>query len=139
VKLTLARGQPPFRPPRTALFAAMLLVLLGLALVVLPGVDNGPVACPFRAVTGLPCPTCGLIRAARAIARGDVATAFGINPFDAAFLLTGVPALLAVWVANAACGFVVRFSMSGIERRLAWGLLAVAVAANWIYVITTMA
>jgi hypothetical protein len=39
----------------------------------------GFVLCPFRAVTGLPCPGCGMTRAFCAIGHGDFASAFGFN------------------------------------------------------------
>ncbi len=41
----------------------------------LPGVA----LCPFRAVTGLPCPGCGMTRAFCSIGHGDLARAFGYN------------------------------------------------------------
>ena len=52
----------------------------------------GFVVCPFRAVTGLPCPGCGMTRAFCAIGHGDFAGAFGFNVlapfvFAAALLL----------------------------------------------------
>ncbi len=52
----------------------------------------GFVLCPFRAVTGLPCPGCGMTRAFCAMGHGDVAGAFGFNAlapfvFAAALLL----------------------------------------------------
>jgi hypothetical protein len=36
--------------------------------------------CLFRAVTGLPCPGCGVTRALIAIARGDYRKAWRLNP-----------------------------------------------------------
>jgi len=51
--------------------------------------DAGPVVCPFRLVTGLPCPGCGSVRAWTAFAHGDVAAALGHNPFAVGlFVLT---------------------------------------------------
>ena len=54
----------------------------------LPGV----VLCPFRALTGLPCPGCGMTRAFCALGHGDLPGAFGYNAlapfvFAAALLL----------------------------------------------------
>ena len=40
----------------------------------------GFVLCPFRALTGLPCPGCGMTRAFCAIGHGDFAGALGFNP-----------------------------------------------------------
>src|SRR5262249_27662181 len=47
------------------------LLLCGLALLLLAGL---PWPCPLKLVTGLPCPTCGMTRAARAALHGDFAT-----------------------------------------------------------------
>lgn len=40
---------------------------------------RGPVICPLRGFTGLPCPSCGLTRAFAALVRGDLWTAVGWN------------------------------------------------------------
>jgi len=52
-------------------------------------------ACAFRRWTGLPCPGCGLTRSFSAISHGDVAAAWGYNPF--AFPLYGCCLLLVIW------------------------------------------
>jgi hypothetical protein len=39
----------------------------------------GLVLCPFRAVTGLPCPGCGMTRAFCSIGHGEFTRAFGYN------------------------------------------------------------
>jgi hypothetical protein len=44
-------------------------------------VDSGPILCPFRLATGLPCPGCGLTRAWVFIAHGDFGAALRANPF----------------------------------------------------------
>jgi hypothetical protein len=49
--------------------------------------------CPFLALTGLPCPGCGSLRAMHALATGDLATAVGSN----VLLVLAVPALLVLW------------------------------------------
>lgn len=60
----------------------------------------GLVLCPFRAVTGLPCPGCGMTRAFCALGHGDLSGAFGYNalaPFVfAAALLVWAHALATV-------------------------------------------
>jgi len=119
------------------LVTGALLLALGVAAAALPGIENGPVTCPFRTVTGLPCPTCGLTRVTHWLMRGDVSNALAINPFDTLFLLIAVPLFAALRVANLAGWFTVRISMSPIERRVAWALLATATLANWTYVLLT--
>ena len=123
--------------PRAALLTGALLLALGVVAAALPGIENGPVVCPFRAVTGLPCPTCGLTRVAHSLMRGDLGRALAINPFDSLFFLVAVPLFAGLWVANLTVGFAVRISMSRAERRVAWALLVAAALANWAYVLMT--
>src|SRR5262245_51015353 len=54
--------------------------LLGVAAVwpILPA--HPPLVCPLRAMTGIPCPLCGMTRACVAIAHGDVIGALRFNP-----------------------------------------------------------
>ena len=60
----------------------------------------GFVLCPFRAVTGLPCPGCGMTRAFCSIGHGDIAAAFSYNALGplvfAAALLVWAHALAVV-------------------------------------------
>lgn len=49
--------------------------------------------CPFRAVTGIPCPGCGGVRSTLALLNGDIGAAFGYNllsPFVALSLAVSV-------------------------------------------------
>lgn len=58
------------------------------AMLASPGaVADGPVLCPFRRLTGLPCPACGLTRSWVALGHGDLPAAFGDNAFGPLFLL----------------------------------------------------
>jgi len=137
LRLTFVRRQSAFPIPRAALLTGALLLVLGIVAAALPGIENGPVVCPFRAVTGLPCPTCGLTRVAHSLMRGDPGVALAINPFDTLFFLVAVPLFAGLWVANLTGGFAVRVSMSVAERRVAWALLVAAALANWGYVLAT--
>lgn len=62
-----------------------------------PALAAGAPACPFHALTGLPCPTCGGTRALLALFQLDLPAALALNPLVAAgalaFLLGGVVAL----------------------------------------------
>ena len=52
------------------------------------GFEGGPVLCPWRLLTGYPCPGCGGIRAMGAISTGQFEEAWLLNPV--AFLISGV-------------------------------------------------
>jgi hypothetical protein len=53
-------------------------VCLGMAA---PNVDlNGPVMCPFRLATGLPCPFCGMTRSLVALGQGRLDASFDLSP-----------------------------------------------------------
>ena len=71
-------------PPvlRRALRVALLAAALSLAYILLVSLYRGPgfgIPCPFRAVTGLYCPGCGMFRASDALLRGDVRQAAHYN------------------------------------------------------------
>jgi hypothetical protein len=50
--------------------------------------------CPFLALTGWYCPGCGSLRTVHALAHGDVAAAFGLNPLT----VLALPLLAATWL-----------------------------------------
>ncbi len=72
---------------------------VGVATAVSPAtLSDGPVLCPFRHVTGLPCPGCGLTRSWVALGHGDVSSAFGFNAFGPVFAAIAVVASgVAIW------------------------------------------
>jgi hypothetical protein len=91
----------------------------GIALVGLAGAWwhlpwHGSFHCPFRAITGQPCPFCGMTRACIAAAHGHIGQSLAYNPggflvFIAAIVLIVKPSLLArvrvpQWTAWAALG-----------------------------------
>ena len=127
------------RPDGLPLGAIFLgIAVAGTAAVALLGLDRLPIlVCTFRAVTGIPCLTCGATRAAARLAFGDVAGALAMNPLatigalglvpwgiaDLALLLRG--RALAVEVAGPATAWALR------------GLAVAAVVANWAYLVAT--
>jgi hypothetical protein len=139
---TARETRPPGRAvARHAVWPAIALAvyLVAHALVLaLPALhDHAPTLCVFRAVTGVPCPTCGATRATLALASGEVGLAFRYNPLiSAAWLL--LPAVLLG-------GAVFRprwHSLSPAVRRWAARgvvlVLVVAGMANWVYVIRNL-
>jgi hypothetical protein len=61
---------------------ALLALASFLAARFLPVLHTG-LACPFRAVTGLPCATCGMTHAFVALARGEIGAAVAASPLGA--------------------------------------------------------
>ena len=82
-------------------------------------------------MTGLPCPTCGATRALLALARLDPVAALAWNPLVTlavlAFLAGGVVALLRAFGGHGV--------PDGPPPRWAGAAAALALAANWAYVI----
>lgn len=63
-------------------------VAMGIALVVVLFFDRIPFqCCPFKLLTGLPCPGCGGLRAAKAFLQGDILRALYINPLSCLLIL----------------------------------------------------
>ena len=96
-----------------------------------PALARGLPPCPFRALLGIPCLTCGSTRALLDLSRFDVVGAFSWNPLAAAagilFVLGGLAALGAA------------LSGRGVESprptpALRWAL-AVLLAANWVFLV----
>jgi ribose/xylose/arabinose/galactoside ABC-type transport system permease subunit len=88
--------------------------------------------CPLRALTGVPCPFCGLTTAAIALVRGRVVTAFGANPliFGLGVLAVAVGPLIVL----RALGVLSVPQAWPSRRRRRWGRLAVLVAAaSWLF------
>lgn len=50
-------------------------------------IEQGPVICPFRLLTGLPCPGCGLTRSWVYAWHGDVGASWAAHPFGPPLLV----------------------------------------------------
>ncbi len=91
----------------------------------------GAPACLFHTLTGIPCPTCGATRALFALVRLDLGAALSWNPLVTLvvvfFLAGGLVAL-----ARALGG---KGVPDGAPPRWAGAAAALAVAANWAFVI----
>ncbi len=77
---------PPGPPPFLARALALSVGLVSAALVL----STGIVRCPSAWIFGIPCPSCGTTRAARALVALDVAGAFRIHPVAPYVLLVGL-------------------------------------------------
>jgi hypothetical protein len=54
--------------------------LLAAALVPVSFVTSGPSLCPFKVMTGLPCPGCGMTRSVVTLLHGDLRTSLYFHP-----------------------------------------------------------
>ena len=93
------------------------------------GEDGGLLpACPFRSVTGLPCPLCGATRAFALAVRGDA----GWTVYNAPWVVLAVAAALA--------GVAVLAGVRpGPGPRTLWVAAALFVAVAWAYALTQRA
>lgn len=92
---------------------------------------NGVTICTFKAATGVPCPSCGLTRAAIALSHGRPVDAFLFNP-----LMTAVIGVCVVWlICKYILGITVTMQISRVEFWVMMFLITAAIAANWVYVI----
>ncbi|MCK6544759.1 DUF2752 domain-containing protein [Myxococcota bacterium] len=122
-------------PALEALGGATSLVLLGaIALAPTSALPHFP--CPLRALTSIPCVTCGGTRAILALRDGDLVGALVMNPL----------VVLAIFAALAFATYAAAVLVLGVppwrpELRRGAGLWAlrvgvpVALAANWIYLV----
>src|SRR5688572_16657483 len=92
--------------------------------------------CPFLAMTGWPCMTCGTTRASVAFLHGNFLEAFWWNPLAAVVLgALVVFDLYAVTVLVRRAPRVRLVEWTGRQRTIAWIVLIVAVLSNWVYLL----
>ena len=112
---------------RDRLLAAVC-ALLPLAYLALAALGLPLAPCSFRALTGLPCPGCGLTRAATCLVHGRWAAAMRLHPFAPLFVLgwsvVVVCGLLPARPRAAAAGWLERF-----ERRTGFAVITLLAAA----------
>lgn len=80
-------------------FAVGALAVAGLGATTGWRATDGPVLCPFRLLTGYPCPLCGITRSVAALGAGDVEAGLALNPLGVAVLPLAVVVLVLVVVA----------------------------------------
>jgi hypothetical protein len=96
---------------------------------IVPGDGDTGLFCPFREVTGIPCPLCGATRAFALAARGDS----GFTSYNAVWVV--VAALLVV----AGTLMLITRRSPVVPPRMAWVGVAVLAAAGWAYALAERA
>jgi len=133
---TLPRGQGEV--PLALLFGSCALLACAAAriLLILPDrLLTIPIFCPFKALTGLPCLTCGGTRALGALARGDFLRALSWNPLVALTTLTVLALALASLWRRVTGRPSLRLVLSHGEQIALRGAAVAAALANWAYLI----
>lgn len=99
-----------FRLVTTPLMRPASVVTLGVligAVVPLEPLTQTPSFCPFKMMTGLPCPGCGMTRSVVALLHGDPSASWFFHPLGSVFLLLVLAVALVdawVWLAAARQG-----------------------------------
>ncbi|MBR4675865.1 MAG: DUF2752 domain-containing protein [Victivallales bacterium] len=109
------------------LFSALLFV----AAIILLAYSLGIVLCPLKRFTGIPCPTCGSTRAVLRALHGDFRGAFMLQPLVMTLAVASIPVAL-VAVLSKRVKHILKVAF---HHPLTWFLAALAIAANWVYVI----
>ncbi len=126
--ISLAEARPLDRGEvqRSLVLASLGAATLVASFAYAPWAESGPVLCPFRLLTGLPCPGCGLTRSFCAMAHGHLHSALGFHLFGPALFFGGVALvpLLAYQV-------ITRRRIAWLQRVLYSQRLAGWIAAAW--------
>lgn len=92
--------------------------------------------CPLHALTGIPCPTCGMTRATTALLHGHPVEALAWNPL--ATLAMGAAALYVLYAAVVVIGKLPRLRWSAPTPNESRGIrisVIFLLTANWVYLI----
>jgi hypothetical protein len=84
------------REDRTLRWCAALAYLVS-AFVPMAWLDRAPTLCPFRLLTGYPCPGCGGTHAFVALAHGQFGAAWAYNPLAVVIFFLGLAWLIAAF------------------------------------------
>ena len=87
--------------------------------------------CVFNRVTGVPCPGCGMTRAAQSVLAGRILQGWLYNPLVSSFMAM----LAATVLLRALFARRMELNLSKRQTKAAWIIIAALFTANWIYLI----
>ncbi|MDR2985657.1 MAG: DUF2752 domain-containing protein [Nocardiopsaceae bacterium] len=119
-------------PERITMFSAGAAAIGAVYPTIMAHTGGQGIPCPLRAITGVPCPFCGLTTATVALAHGQWSTAAGISPLAClvALMVAGTVPLLAARLAGVVSP---PRQVSPATRRRVTVVAAVLVGANWLF------
>ena len=120
-----------------ALIYGGIAILLLVAGRILPVTQLAP-DCVFKAITGIPCPTCGSTRSVLLLSHGHLIAAFRMNPATGAVFVSALIAFLCRLLALAFDLPGVHIGFSDREKNLVRISAMLAFLLNWAYVITSL-
>lgn len=94
--------------------------------------------CVFKALVGVPCPTCASTRSIVCLSHGDVVSAFFMNPLVLAGALTALVYLLYSLFTSFFDVPRIVVSLSGKEKDRIRALAALLILVNWLYLVITL-
>lgn len=109
-----------------------ILVLIAARLLPLSSI---PFACPFKAITGIPCPTCGSTRAFMYFAHLDIVGAFSINPLISTLIILGIVLLFYSLSAFFLSPLSLSIKLNRRENRFIRSGVIGVIILNWFYLI----
>jgi hypothetical protein len=95
-------------------------------------------SCAFKALTGVPCPTCASTRAIVSLSHGNVASAFFMNPL---ILAVALAALVYLFYSLFTFFFTVPrivVGLSGKEKDRLRIFAVLLILSNWLYLVITL-
>lgn len=96
--------------------------------------DKIPVPlCPFKSLTGLPCPGCGGLRAANALLHGNILGAIYTNPLSCVVILCIAILPLLYLYDNIAGKHLIRSLLMRTWNRWVTLMFSIVIISNWIW------
>lgn len=107
------------------------LILVGLAVLLSARAGKPLALCPFKRLTGTPCPSCGSTRAVLLLGRGEILSAWLMNPMIATLAAAAVIYLLI----RGLSGYAITLHATSAQWRWIALVALAALLANWGYLI----